>query len=84
MSKLKRERVLSVNVVSVSQAVGALFILIALWGFSPWLVPYAASIIQIDHIIITDIPPYDAIRIGVSAFLLLVGTGLLLLKKGIK
>lgn len=72
------------NVPSISQIVGVVFVLIALWGFSPWLVPVAASIIQIGPITIRDIPPYDALRMGTSTLLLLVGTGLLVRKEGKK
>ena len=55
-------------------------VLIALYGFSPWITLIPASVVQVGPVEIREIPPYDATRIGVSTIILIAGAALLLEK----
>lgn len=59
--------------IKISQVVGIALILAAFYGFSPWIPLVPASIVQVGPVTIKDIPPYDAIRIGISSILLFAG-----------
>jgi len=63
--------------IKISQIVGLILIIAALYGFSPWMQFLPAAVVAIGPVEIRDIPPYDASRIGISSILLIAGIALI-------